>query len=37
MLHCHFNKNIKGPETSFQSPALSPKHGENFDIQYTSI
>ena len=25
-LYCHFNKIIKGPETSFQSPALRQKH-----------
>ena len=25
-LHCHFNKIIKGPGTSFQSPVLSQKH-----------
>ena len=25
-LHCHFNKIIKGPGTSFQSPALSQKY-----------
>ena len=25
-LHCHFNKIIKGPGTSLQSPALSQKH-----------
>ena len=26
LLYCHFNKIIKGPGTSFQSPALSQKH-----------
>ena len=25
----HFNKMIKGSETSFQSPALSQKHASN--------
>ena len=29
MLYCHFNKIIKGPGTSFQSPALSQKHVRN--------
>ena len=29
-LYCHFNKIIKGPGTSFQSPALSQKHVRNF-------
>ena len=28
-LYCYFNKIIKGPETSFQSPALSQKHVSN--------
>ena len=28
-LYCRFNKIIKGPEISFQSPALSQKHGRN--------
>ena len=28
-LYCHFNKIIKGPGTSFQSPALSQKHDKN--------
>ena len=28
-LYCHFNKIIKGPGTSFQSPALRPKHVKN--------
>ena len=28
-LYCHFNKIIKGPGTSFQSPALSQKHVRN--------
>ena len=27
--YCHFNKIIKGPGTSFQSPALSQKHVRN--------
>ena len=28
-LYCHFNKIIKGPGTSFQSPAFSQKHVRN--------
>ena len=28
-LHCHFNKVIYGPGTSFQSPAYSQKHALN--------
>ena len=28
-LYCYFNKIIKGPGTSFQSPALSQKHVRN--------
>ena len=28
-LYCHFNKIIKGPATSFQSPAFSQKHAWN--------
>ena len=28
-LYCHSNKIIKGPGTSFQSPALSQKHVRN--------
>ena len=28
-LYCHFNKIMKGPGTSFQSPALSEKHVRN--------
>ena len=28
-LYCHFNKMIKGPGTSFQSPALGQKHVRN--------
>ena len=28
-LYCHFDKIIKGPVTSFQSPALSQKHVRN--------
>ena len=27
--YCHFDKIIKGPGTSFQSPALSQKHVRN--------
>ena len=29
MLYCYFNEIIKGPGTSFQSPALSQKHIRN--------
>ena len=29
LLYCHFNKIIKGPGASFQSPALSQKHVRN--------
>ena len=36
-LYCHFNKIIKGPGTSFQSPALSQNMLEIFVIQHTSI
>ena len=28
-LYFHFNKIIKGPETSFQTPELSQKHATN--------
>ena len=28
-LFCHFNKMVKGPGTSFQSPALGRKHVRN--------
>ena len=28
-LFCHFNKIIKEPDTSFQSPALNQKHVRN--------
>ena len=28
-LYCHFNKIIKGPGTSFQSPALNLRHIRN--------
>ena len=28
-LYCHYNKFIKGPGTSFQSPALNRKHVRN--------
>ena len=28
-LHCHFNKIIKGPGTSFQYPAFSQKNVTN--------
>ena len=28
--YCHFNKIIKGPGTSFQSPALSQKNVRNY-------
>ena len=27
--HCHYKKIIKGPRTSFKSPALSQKHVKN--------
>ena len=29
LLYCHFNKIIKGPGTSLQSPAFSQKHAKN--------
>ena len=29
LLYCHLNKIIKGPETSFQSPAFSQKHARH--------
>ena len=29
LLYCHFNKMVKGPGTSFQSPVLSQKHVRN--------
>ena len=29
LLYCHFDKIIKWPGTSFQSPALSQKHVRN--------
>ena len=29
LLYCHFNKIIKEPGASFQSPASSRKHGRN--------
>ena len=29
LLYCHFNKIVKGPGTSFQSPVLSQKHVRN--------
>ena len=35
-LYCHFHKIIKGPETSFESLALSQKHVKNFFIQHIS-
>ena len=28
-MYCHFDKNIKEPGTSFQSPAFSQKHAKN--------
>ena len=28
LLYCHYNKMIKGPGTSFQSPASSQKHNQ---------
>ena len=36
-LHCHFNKFMKRPGTSFQSSALSQNILEMFVIQHTSI
>ena len=33
----HFNKIIKGPGTSFQSPSLSQKHVRKFVRQHASI
>ena len=35
--YCHFHKIIKGPETSFESLALSQKHVKKFFIQHISI
>ena len=29
LVHYHFNKIIKGPRTSFQSPGMSQKHVKN--------
>ena len=29
LLYCHYDKIIKGPGTSLQSPALSQKHVRN--------
>ena len=29
LLYCHFNKDLKGPGTSFQSPAFSQKYVRN--------
>ena len=29
LLYCHFNKIVKEPGTSFQSPAFSQKHVRN--------
>ena len=29
LLYCRFNKIIKGPGTSFQSPTVSQKHARN--------
>ena len=34
---CHFNKIIKGPGTSFQSPALAENMLEIFVMQHISI
>ena len=31
VLYCHFNKTIKEPGTSFQSPAFSQKRVRNVD------
>ena len=37
LLYRHFNKIIKEPGTSFQSPAFSQNMLEMFVIQHTSI
>ena len=37
LLYCHFNKIIKRPGTSFQSPSLSQNMLEMFAIQHTSF
>ena len=37
LIYCHFNKIIKGPETSFQSQNWAKNMLEMFLIQYTSI
>ena len=29
LLYCHFNETIKGPGSSYQSPALSQKYVRN--------
>ena len=36
-LYFNFNKMIKEPGASFQSPELSQNYAEMFAIQYTSI
>ena len=33
LLYCYFNKIIKGPGTSFQSPVLNQKHVRNIRLQ----
>ena len=35
--HCHFNKIIKGPGTTFQSPPLSQKHVRNVFFDSTLV
>ena len=39
LLYCHFSKILKGPGTSFQSPALSQEHVRNvcYKIHYYLI
>ena len=35
-LYCHFDKIIKGPGTSFQSPAMNRKHARNV-LSYNTL
>ena len=37
LLYCHYNKIIKEPGTSFQSPAFSQNMSEMFVVQHSSI
>ena len=37
LLYCHYNKIIKEPEASFQSPAFSGKDVRNVCHNHTSI